>query len=153
MISTSLWMLLFLCLTTSRKCGVTEFVKLDKVQQDGFYPSCSLPKGSRPVLLFLCQEIADIMFAHMEQRSEFFCLEYKWKSLVTKKQNKATCSEASKRLLRMWNKHSFLDARDNFTFYWIIEHFFASLGNKSMQSTKGKKSNTAWMILKCNTDE
>lgn len=41
----------------------------------------------------------------------------------------------------MQNKHSFLDARDNFTFYWITEHFFASLGNKSMQSTKGKKGN------------
>ena len=94
-------MLLFLCSVTSRKCGVTEFMKLDKVQQDGSYPSCSLPRGSRPMLLLFCQEIADVMFAHMEQCSEFLCLEYKWNSLVTKKQNKATFSETSKRLLRM----------------------------------------------------
>lgn len=63
------------------------------------------------MLLLLCQEIADVMFAHMEQCSEFLYLEYMWNSLSIKKQNKPAHSEISGRLLETWNRCSFLDAR------------------------------------------
>lgn len=90
------------------------------------------------MLLLLCQEIADVMFAHMEQRSEFLCLEYMWNSLSIKKQNKTTCSEISGRPLGIWNSCSFLDARQNLMFCWVTVNSLVSLGSKSMQSTKGK---------------
>lgn len=90
------------------------------------------------MLLLLCQEIADVMFAHMEQCSEFLCLEYTWNSLSIKKQNKPACAEIRGRLLGMWNRCSFLDARDNLMFCWIMINSLVPLGSESMQSTKGK---------------
>lgn len=60
------------------------------------------------MLLLLCQEIADVMFPHMEQRSGLL-----WNSLSIKKQTKITCSEIIERFLGMWKRCFFQDARDN----------------------------------------
>lgn len=111
---------------------------IDKVQWDESCSSCSLPRGSRSMLLLLCQETADVLFAHMEQRSEFLCLEYMWNSLSIKKQNKTACSEIRGMLLAMWSRCSFRDARDNLIFCWIIINSLVPLGSKSVQNTKGK---------------
>jgi len=96
------------------------------------------------MLLLLCQEIADVMFAHMEQRSESLCLEYMWDSLSVKKEIKTTWSEISGMLLRMWNRCSFLDARDNLMFCWVTINSLVSLSSKSMQSAKGKHKVTPY---------
>lgn len=63
------------------------------------------------MLLLLCQEIADIMFLHMEQRSELL-----WNSLSIKKQTKIACSEIIERFLGMWKRCVIQDARDNLMF-------------------------------------